>query len=203
MVATKASRVALSCEPTSISTFSSSMRRTADFVDSAGGPPASVGISLIWRPMNAAGLVDLFGGELGARFLRRPEQRCRAAQRDEQADLEFIGGGRGRAAQPGRRTPRRPRRRREACAACGHLLPNAHVDVSLVFSSYYRGQGALRRRQFGQQTARSRRRSRAASWSLPRGRESSMPTGSPALVIPAGRLMPGNPADAARDWYCG
>ena len=86
---------------------------------------------------NAAGLVDLFGGELGARFLRRPEQRCRAAERDEQPDLEFIGGG---------RWADEPRQGAERHAARGgaekrsprqSLLPNAHVDVSLVFSSYY------------------------------------------------------------------
>jgi hypothetical protein len=41
MVATSASRVALSCEPTSMSTFSSSKRRTADLVDSAGSARAS------------------------------------------------------------------------------------------------------------------------------------------------------------------
>src|ERR1019366_8151168 len=46
-----ASRVALSCEPTKRSTLSSSIRRTADFAVSAGGPPASVGISRTGRPM--------------------------------------------------------------------------------------------------------------------------------------------------------
>ena len=30
-----------------------------------------------------------------------------------------------------------------------------------------------------------------------------MPTGRPALVIPAGKLMPGIPANAAGTWYCG
>ena len=51
MVAMLASRVALSCEPMKRSTLSSSIRRTADFAVSAGGPPASVKISLTCRPM--------------------------------------------------------------------------------------------------------------------------------------------------------
>src|SRR6516162_5634494 len=102
MVATSASRVALSCEPTNISTFSSSMRRMADLVDSAGGPPASVGISWLDLPAkDAAGLVDLLSRELGRGFLGRAEQRGRAAQCGKQADLEFLRSG-GRADRPGK-----------------------------------------------------------------------------------------------------
>src|SRR5450755_2428914 len=51
MVAMLASRVALSCEPMKRSTLSSSIRRTADFAVSAGGPPASVKINRTGRPM--------------------------------------------------------------------------------------------------------------------------------------------------------
>jgi len=65
--------------------------------------------------------------------LRRPEQRCRTAQRDEQPDLEFIGRS---------RRANEPRQGAEGCAARGgaekhsptqSLLSNDHVDVSLVF----------------------------------------------------------------------
>ena len=144
MVATSASRVALSCEPTNRSTFSSSISRIADLVD-LGGRAAGVGRDELDLPAeNAAGLVDLLGGKLGAGLLRRAEQRSRAAQRDEQADLEFLRrrppGGSAPAAC---RMPRRPRPRREAFAARS-LLANAHVNVSLVSAVTYQADHSRR-----------------------------------------------------------
>src|SRR5690606_29735305 len=51
MVATSASRTALSWLPTKASTLSLSMSRTADFAASAGGTPASATTSVTLRPM--------------------------------------------------------------------------------------------------------------------------------------------------------
>jgi hypothetical protein len=70
-----------------------------------------VNSSLTGRPEDAAGLVDLLGGELRASLLRRPEQRGRAAQRDEEADLEVLRlreRGRRTAALPSTALPPRP-----------------------------------------------------------------------------------------------
>jgi hypothetical protein len=85
-------------------------------------------------PENTAGLVDLLGGKLGRGFLRRAEQRRRAAQRGEQPDLEFFRGGR-RADQSRQRGKcRAGRGAAEKRSPRESLLPNAHVNVSLVRS---------------------------------------------------------------------
>jgi len=87
-------------------------------------------------PENAAGLVDLFGGKLSRCLLGRAEQRGRTAQGNEQADLEFLRGGR-RADKP-----RQCAERRAGGSAAKKRSPreslrsNAHVNVSLVRSHF-------------------------------------------------------------------
>jgi hypothetical protein len=111
------------------------MRRTADLVDSAGGPPASVGMSLIWRPRMPPALLISSVASSALAFCVGPNSDAGPLSAMNPI-LNSSAAAAGRMS-PGRAERYAARGGTENRSPRQSLLPNAHVDVSLVFLSYY------------------------------------------------------------------